>query len=89
MFKLKPDLFIVYADRFEGFAAVIASTQMNIVTAHIEGDLTQGGALDDSVRHAMSKLSHIHFTSNKSAKDRLIKLGEEKWRVFLMLDLLL
>lgn len=83
LFKLKPDLFIVYADRFEGFAAVIASTQMNIVTAHIEGgDLTQGGALDDSVRHAMSKLSHIHFTSNKSAKDRLIKLGEEKWRVF-------
>ena len=83
LFKLKPDLFIVYADRFEGFAAVIASTQMNIVTAHIEGgDLAQGGALDDSVRHAMSKLSHIHFTSNKSAKDRLIKLGEEKWRVF-------
>ena len=83
LFKLKPELFIVYADRFEGFAAVIASTQMNIVTAHIEGgDLTQGGALDDSVRHAMSKLSHIHFTSNKSAKDRLIKLGEEKWRVF-------
>ena len=83
LFKLKPDLFIVYADSVEGFAAVIASTQMNIVTAHIEGgDLTQGGALDDSVRHAMSKLSHIHFTSNKSAKDRLIKLGEEKWRVF-------
>ena len=56
--NLKPDLMIVYADRFEGFAAVVASTQMNIPTAHIEGgDITQGGALDDSVRHAMTKLS--------------------------------
>ena len=62
--EIKPDIMVVYADRFEGFAAVIASTQMNIPTAHIEGgDLTEGGALDDSVRHAMSKLSHIHFTT--------------------------
>ena len=54
--RLKPDVFVVYADRFEGFAAVIAATQMNIPTAHIEGgDLTEGGALDDSVRHAMSQ----------------------------------
>ena len=44
-FKIKPDIFVVYADRFEGFAAVIASTQMNIPTAHIEGgDITEGGA---------------------------------------------
>lgn len=83
LIKIKPDIFIVYADRFEGFAAVIASTQMNVVTAHIEGgDLTQGGALDDSVRHAMTKLSHIHFASNREAKKRIIKLGEEPWRVF-------
>ena len=52
---LRPDIVVVYADRFEGFAAVIAASQMNIPTAHIEGgDLTEGGALDDSVRHAMS-----------------------------------
>ena len=60
--KIKPDLNIVYADRYEAFGAMIASTQMNIPTAHIEGgDLTEGGALDDSVRHAMTKLAHIQF----------------------------
>ena len=69
--KFKPDILIVYADRFEGFAAVIAGTQMNIPTAHIEGgDITEGGALDDSVRHAMTKLSHLHFTTNKFATNR-------------------
>ena len=83
LYDIRPDILLVYADRFEGFAAVIASSQMNIVTAHIEGgDLTQGGALDDSVRHSMTKLSHIHFTSNQNASQRLIKLGEEKWRIF-------
>lgn len=81
--KLKPDLAVVYADRFEGFAALVAATQMNIPTAHIEGgDLTEGGALDDSVRHAMSKLAHLHFTTNEDAKRRLIAMGEEDWRVF-------
>ena len=80
--KIKPDIMVVYADRFEGFATVIASTQMNIPTAHIEGgDLTEGGALDDSVRHAMTKLSHIHFTTNQQASNRILGMGEEKWRV--------
>lgn len=80
--KAKPDIMVVYADRFEGFAAVIASSQMNIPTAHIEGgDITEGGALDDSVRHAMSKLSHIHFTTNQQASNRVLAMGEEDWRV--------
>lgn len=78
----RPDLLVVYADRFEGFAAVIAGTQMNIPTAHIEGgDLTEGGALDDSVRHAMSKLCHLHFTTNDQATNRILSMGEESWRV--------
>jgi UDP-hydrolysing UDP-N-acetyl-D-glucosamine 2-epimerase len=80
--KIQPDMMVVYADRFEGFAAVIASTQMNIPTAHIEGgDLTEGGALDDSVRHAMTKLSHLHFTTNQQASNRVLAMGEESWRV--------
>jgi UDP-hydrolysing UDP-N-acetyl-D-glucosamine 2-epimerase len=80
--KIKPDMMVVYADRFEGLAAVIASTQMNIPTAHIEGgDLTEGGALDDSVRHAMTKLSHLHFTTNQQASNRILGMGEEAWRV--------
>jgi UDP-N-acetylglucosamine 2-epimerase (non-hydrolysing)/GDP/UDP-N,N'-diacetylbacillosamine 2-epimerase (hydrolysing) len=79
---IKPDLLVVYADRFEGFAAVIAGTQMNVPTAHVEGgDITEGGALDDSVRHAMTKLSHLHFTTNKQASNRVLAMGEEPWRV--------
>ena len=80
--EIKPDILVVYADRFEGFAAVIASTQMNIPTAHIEGgDITEGGALDDSVRHAMTKLSHLHFTTNQQASNRILAMGEASWRV--------
>ena len=80
--KCKPDIMVVYADRFEGFAAVISATQMNIPTAHIEGgDLTEGGALDDSVRHAMTKLAHLHFTTNQQATNRILAMGEESWRV--------
>ena len=80
--KIMPDYNLVYADRFESFGATIASSQMNIPTIHIEGgDKTEGGTLDDSVRHAMTKISHIHITTNDNAKKRIIKLGEEKWRV--------
>ena len=79
---LKPDLLVVYGDRFEGFAALVSGTQMGIPTAHIEGgDITEGGALDDSVRHAMTKLAHLHFTTNDEASRRVIRLGEERWRV--------
>jgi UDP-hydrolysing UDP-N-acetyl-D-glucosamine 2-epimerase len=80
--ELAPDLVIVYADRFESFAAMIASTQSGFPTAHVEGgDYTEGGALDDSVRHAMTKLAHLHFTTNDEATERILGLGEEPWRV--------
>lgn len=81
--ELKPDALVVYADRFEGFSALITGSQMNIPTAHIEGgDITEGGALDDSVRHAMTKLAHLHFTTNEEAAQRVRNLGEEPWRVY-------
>jgi UDP-N-acetylglucosamine 2-epimerase (non-hydrolysing)/GDP/UDP-N,N'-diacetylbacillosamine 2-epimerase (hydrolysing) len=81
--ELRPDVLVVYADRYEGFSAMITSTQMNIPTAHIEGgDYTEGGALDDSVRHAMTKLAHLHFATNEQAVERILRLGEEPWRVF-------
>jgi UDP-N-acetylglucosamine 2-epimerase (non-hydrolysing)/GDP/UDP-N,N'-diacetylbacillosamine 2-epimerase (hydrolysing) len=80
--EVKPDMLVVYADRFEGFAAVVTATQMGIPTAHIEGgDITEGGALDDMVRHAMTKLAHLHFTTNADASQRILKMGEEPWRV--------
>lgn len=81
--SINPDFFIAYADRFEGLAAVVAASQMGIPVVHIEGgDFTNGGALDDCVRHAMTKLSHIHFTTNSEAAKRVERLGEEKWRIF-------
>ncbi len=80
--EVRPDMMVVYADRFEGLAAVVAATQMNVPTAHIEGgDITEGGALDDSVRHAMTKLAHIHFTTNEQASNRILAMGEEPWRI--------
>lgn len=80
--QLNVDVFVIYGDRFEAFAAMIAATQMSIPTAHIEGgDLTQGGALDDVVRHAMTKLAHVHLTTNAEAAERVRLLGEEPWRI--------
>jgi UDP-hydrolysing UDP-N-acetyl-D-glucosamine 2-epimerase len=80
--KHRPDIFVVYADRFEGFAALIAGTQMGFPTVHLEGgDRTEGGALDDSVRHAMTKLAHVHMTTNAEAAWRVKAMGEEPWRV--------
>lgn len=82
LIRFNPDIFLAYADRYESFAAVVTATQMNIPTAHVEGgDITEGGALDDSIRHAMTKLSHFHFTTNLEASNRIISMGEEKWRV--------
>ena len=81
--ELRPHFLIVYADRFEGLAAVVTGSLMGIPVAHIEGgDVTAGGALDDYVRHAMTKLSHLHFTTNEEAAERIERLGEEKWRIF-------
>lgn len=79
----KPDIVLINADRYETFAACLASSQMGIATYHIEGgDVTNGGVFDDNVRHAITKLSHIHFCTNQSSYKNLLKLNEEKWRIF-------
>tara|TARA_Y100000591_G_C21823491_1_gene695093 strand:+ start:71 stop:1255 length:1185 start_codon:yes stop_codon:yes gene_type:complete len=81
--EIEPDFFIIYGDRYETFSAAIASTQMGIPTIHIEGgDVTEGGTFDDSVRHAITKLSHVHLATNEFAKKRIIQMGEEESRVF-------
>ena len=74
---LKPDIVIIYGDRFESFAAMIAASQSGIFTCHLEGgDITNGYTFDDNVRHAMSKLANYHFTTNKNSSDILKQLGE-------------
>ena len=80
--SIEIDIMFVASDRFESFGACVAATQLNIPTAHFEGgDITQGGALDDSLRHAMTKLAHIHLATNEDAANRIIQMGEEVYRV--------
>ena len=79
--KYKPNYLFVFADKFEMLTPVIASVQYKIPICHIEGgDLTEG-AIDDNIRHSITKFSHLHFVSINEYKKRLIQLGEEKWRI--------
>lgn len=77
----KPDLVIVHGDRIEPLACTISSLLNNIKIAHIEGGEVSG-TLDEILRHAITKLSQIHFVSNKMAKRRLIQMGEDKKNIY-------
>jgi len=80
--KIKPDILVVYGDRFETLGATVAGHENNIIVAHIEGgDITHGGTHDDNIRHAITKLSHLHFTTNIFSYRRVVALGEQRWRV--------
>lgn len=80
--KLKPDIVLTIADRYETLPIAIASTYMNIPLAHTQGgEIT--GSIDESVRHATSKLAHIHFPATHKSKKNLIKMGENPRNVYL------
>ena len=79
--KNRPDILVVLADRYEMYASALAALPFQLPLAHIEGgDLTLG-AFDDSLRHSITKFSHLHFVSTFEYKKRVIQLGEEPWRV--------
>lgn len=79
----QPDILLVLGDRFEIFGAVQAASLAGITIAHIAGgDITEG-AYDDAMRHAISKLSHLHFPTNGEAEKRLIQMGEQPQHVVL------
>lgn len=80
--RLKPDLLIVLGDRYETLAVSIAAFNQKIPIAHLHGGETTEGALDESIRHAITKLSYIHFTSTEEYRQRVIQLGENPKRVF-------
>lgn len=80
-YKLQPDIVLVVGDRYEVIAAAIAASYMNIPLAHIQGGEVSGN-LDESVRHAITKLSHYHFTTTLKSKNRVIKMGEQRKNVF-------
>lgn len=79
--NLQPDVVVLRGDRYEVLSAAIASAYMNIPVAHIEGgDVT--GTIDESVRHAITKLAHIHFPTNEDSRKRIINMGENPEYVF-------
>lgn len=79
---LQPDLLVVLGDRFEIFAAVQAAMTHRIPIAHIHGGEITEGAVDDAIRHAITKMSHLHFTATESYRQRVIQLGESPQCVF-------
>jgi UDP-N-acetylglucosamine 2-epimerase (non-hydrolysing)/GDP/UDP-N,N'-diacetylbacillosamine 2-epimerase (hydrolysing) len=84
--KLKPDFMLVLGDRGEMLAGTIAASNMVIPIIHIHGG-DQGdnsGHIDDPIRHAITKFAHIHFPATKQSAQRIIRMGEEKWRVHMV-----
>lgn len=82
--KSSPDLVILLGDRFEILAAASAALIARVPVAHIHGGEKTTGAFDDSIRHSVTKMSHIHFVATQEYKDRVIQLGENKDNVHLV-----
>lgn len=79
---LRPDVLVLLGDRYEIFSAASAALIANIPIAHLHGGETTEGAFDESLRHSITKMSHIHFTATQEYRNRVIQLGEHPSRVF-------
>jgi len=82
--RLKPDLIVLLGDRFEVLAAASAALVAGIPVAHLHGGETTEGAFDEAIRHAVTKMSHLHFVAAEDYRRRVIQLGEQPERVFLV-----
>ena len=80
--EINPDIGVVLGDRYEILAFAQSCMMLNIPIAHIHGGEATEGLIDDSIRHAVTKMSHLHFTASKLYKERLIKMGENPALVF-------
>lgn len=80
--RLRPDVVVLLGDRFETFAAATAATLMRVPIAHIHGGEISEGAIDDALRHAITKMSHVHFVANEDFRRRVIQMGEPPDQVF-------
>ncbi|HKV42375.1 MAG TPA: UDP-N-acetylglucosamine 2-epimerase [Blastocatellia bacterium] len=78
---VRPDILLLIADRYELLAPASVALALRIPVAHIEGGEISEGAIDDAVRNALTKLSHIHFTATDNSRLRVLAMGEESWRV--------
>jgi UDP-N-acetylglucosamine 2-epimerase (hydrolysing) len=81
--EFPPDMMIVHGDRVEALAGAIVGSLNNILVAHIEGGEVSG-TIDELIRHSVSKMSHIHFVSNETARRRLLQMGEDADNVFVI-----
>lgn len=81
--EVQPDLIVVHGDRVEALAGACVGSLNNILVAHVEGGEVSG-TVDALIRHAVSKMAHLHFVSNEKAKQRLLQLGESDDRVFVI-----
>lgn len=79
--RMRPDLLLLIADRYEMLAPAAVALVLRIPIAHIEGGEVSEGAIDDAVRNALTKMSHLHFTPTERARRRVLAMGEESWRV--------
>lgn len=82
--ELQPDLIVVLGDRFEIFAAVAAALVARVPIAHLHGGELTEGAFDEALRHSITKMSHLHFVAAEEYRQRVIQLGEQPDRVFLV-----
>lgn len=82
--ELMPDLIVVLGDRFEIFSAVAAALVARVPVAHLHGGETTEGAFDEAIRHSITKMSHLHFVAAEEYRQRVIQLGEQPDRVFLV-----
>ena len=80
--RLNPDMAVVLGDRFEALAFAFSAFVKKIPLIHISGGEVTEGAIDDSIRHSITKFSHLHLVATEEYKKRVIQLGEEPWRVF-------
>ena len=81
--EIRPAMIVIHGDRIEALAGAIVGSFNNILVSHVEGG-ELSGTLDESIRHAITKLSHAHFVANENAKRRLIQLGEPKNNIFII-----
>lgn len=81
---LKPDLIVILGDRFEILGAATAALIANIPVAHLHGGELSEGVIDDAIRHSVTKLSHLHFAAAEPYRNRIIQLGEQPERVFMV-----
>lgn len=79
--KLRPDILVLTADRYEMLAPASVALTLRIPIAHIEGGEITSGAIDDAVRNAITKMAHLHFACTRRAEQRILAMGEEPWRV--------